>query len=100
MRITRENVEALVSAIEQIEDASGIKESCESWLDGQDEEPKTEDVREQIRDARESIEAGLDELLIAAQDIIDLLSPSSNRKTTPGTSAAASPARAGLEECR
>jgi len=88
MRITRENVEALVSAIEQIEDASGIKDACQSWLDGQDEEPKTEDVREQIRDARESIEAGLDELLGAAQDIVDLLNPMPNRKAAPGTNAA------------
>ena len=80
MRITRENIEALAGAIEALEDATTLKGACESWLEGQDEEPKTADMREEIRDEREEIEAGLDQLLGAAQDIVDLLSPTPNRK--------------------
>ena len=68
MRITRDNVEALLSALERLENASDLKDACESWLEGQDEEPKTEDVRDTIRDARDEIEGGIADLEGAVAD--------------------------------
>lgn len=78
MRITRENVEALLEVLERLEDNS-LKDSCENWISGQDEEPKTADVREQIREAREEIEGGLDDLEGAALDLLTLLRPEALR---------------------
>jgi enamine deaminase RidA (YjgF/YER057c/UK114 family) len=62
-RITRNFCEQLIELIDQLETAlSEARQYAEEWNDLQDQEPKTPDIREQIRDARENLEAALEEL--------------------------------------
>jgi hypothetical protein len=73
MRITRENVQDLKDALDILADLVDARDDMETWLDNQDEYPKTEDVRDTIRDAREGFESKLEELRDAASSVVDLL---------------------------
>lgn len=71
MRITRQNVEALIEIAERLKNAcDNVAEPAQEWLDGQDEEPKTEDVRDSIRESRDGIEEQLQELQDAMSEML------------------------------
>lgn len=80
MRITQDNINDLISAIDEMETALEVRSACDDWINAQDE-PKNEDVREDIRNAREEIESGIDALRDAAESIIDLVVPKKERAT-------------------
>jgi hypothetical protein len=66
MQITRENVQSLITAIEDVSEMlEAIKENAETWNDLQDEDPKTAEIREEIREARENLVVDLESLDVA-----------------------------------
>jgi hypothetical protein len=66
MQITRDNVQSLITAIDDVlETLEAIKGNAESWNDLQDEDPKTEEIREEIREARENLVTDLESLDVA-----------------------------------
>jgi hypothetical protein len=72
-RITRQFCEQLVELIDNFESSlSDVRESAEEWTGLQDE-PKNEEVRDQIRDARETLESALGELPSALQELAEFL---------------------------
>lgn len=63
MQITRTNVQELMQYAEDlIENLEVAKEAAETWDGLQDEEPKTEEVRDEIRTAREELEGAIQEI--------------------------------------
>jgi protein-tyrosine-phosphatase len=89
MRITRGNVESLKEALEALEEFVELKDDMESWLENQDE-PRTEDIAEELRASRENFEDRLDEIRDACQNVIDVLGtpffPPKRKRATAATS--------------
>jgi acyl transferase domain-containing protein len=75
MRITETNVQSLVEALETLEELQDMKDYMEGWIEGRQEEPKTAEVRETLRENREAFEDRLDELADALQAALLILRP-------------------------
>jgi hypothetical protein len=60
MRVTRENVQEFITIADELITAlESAKEACETWNDLQDED-KTADINEEIRNAREEMDSELE----------------------------------------
>jgi flagellar hook-basal body complex protein FliE len=71
MRITRENAQLLIELAESVTEAlEEAKEAAETW-DGLQDEERTEDTAEEIREARENLEAALE--LLDATSLCELV---------------------------
>jgi hypothetical protein len=60
MRVTRENIQEFISIADELISAlEAAKEACETWNDLQDED-KSADTADMIREAREEMDAELE----------------------------------------